>query len=82
MPNQLFNYKRITEGVFLTVSEQNALKQKAFTIYEHGNTVTPIEVVKLSDVKEYLEENLKDDECCSECDIINKFIKTVLLEGF
>ena len=33
-------------------------------------------------VKEWLTEKLKDNQCCAECDSINRFIKTDLLGEF
>lgn len=43
---------------------------------EFCNNLTYLTLTK---VKEWLTENLKDNECCAECDIINRFIKTELL---
>jgi hypothetical protein len=40
----------------MIVPKKQTLKQKAFTIYEHGNTIMPIEVIKLSDLAQLLDE--------------------------
>ena len=36
--------------------------------------------VALHIMQEWLTQKLKDNGCCSECDIINTFVKTELLE--
>jgi len=51
--------------------------KEIFASHDYGNTEWEKSFAPM--LIEWLTEKLKDNECCGECDIINRFIKTELL---
>jgi len=52
--------------------------KEIFASHDYGNTEWEQSFAPM--LTEWLTEKLKDNECCAECDIINRFIKIELLE--
>jgi len=53
------------------------LREQSFILREKDEEWSIEDII--AEVKEWLTDKLKDNECCAECDIINRFIKTELL---